>query len=428
MNSRSVFPSVKNVLVLASTFPRWRGDKDPPFVYELCQRLGPDFRILVLAPHAPGARLREELGGMDVCRFRYFLEAGEILAYGGEQAGGGILANLKRQPWCHGLVPLFFLAEVFSTARLLRRTRIDLIHAHWLIPQGLAAVLASRLVGSSVPILCTSHGADLFALRGPLWERLKRFVIDACSGLTVVSRAMRARLLQLGDQNTPVRVIPMGVDLEERFIPSPSSRREKSLLFVGRLVEKKGLEYLIRALPRILERHSEVTLTIVGSGPEKASAKKLCEELKIQPQVRFLGAIPNAEMPACYQAAQVVVFPSVVARDGDQEGFGLVMVEALGCECAVVATDLPAIRDIIVDGMTGLIVPEKDPEALADKILMLLENAELRSALGRDGRSFVWERYDWQNIGAQYRAFFEEMLTVGRRERETRQKHGVIVA
>jgi glycosyltransferase involved in cell wall biosynthesis len=428
MNSRSALTSVKNVLVLTSTFPRWRGDKDPPFVHELCQRLGPDFRIQVLAPHAPGARLREELDGIDVCRFRYFREAGEVLAYGSEQTGGGILANLKRQPWCYGLVPLFFFAEVLSVARLLRRARFNLIHAHWLIPQGLAAILASRLVGSFVPILCTSHGADLFALRGALWERLKRFVIAACSGLTVVSRTMRERLLQLGHQSTPVRVIPMGVDLEERFIPSPNPRREKSLLFVGRLVEKKGLEYLIRALPRILEKHSEVTLTIVGNGPEQTPAKKLCESLGILPQVSFLGAIPNAEMPARYQASQVVVFPSVVARDGDQEGFGLVMVEALGCECAVVATDLPAIRDIIVDGKTGLIVPEKDPEALADKILMLLENPGLRSALGRDGRSFVWERYDWRNIGAQYRTLFEEMMTVGGREDETRQSHGVIVA
>ena len=411
MNSRLPAPPVKNVLVLTSTFPRWRGDKDPPFVYELCRRLSNTFRIIVLAPHAPGAKTREALEGLDVCRFRYFWEAGEMLAYGSKQGGGGILANLKQQPWCYGLVPLFFLAELISVARLLRRVRIDLIHAHWLIPQGLAAVLASRLARASVPILCTSHGADLFALRGLLWEGLKRFVIASSSGLTVVSQTMHEKLLKMGKSTTPTRVIPMGVDLEERFSPCPKPRREQSLLFVGRLVEKKGLEYLIRAMPRILEKHPGVTLTIVGRGPEEAAVRNLCGTLGIMPQVRFFGALPNSEMNALYQASEVLVFPSVVAKDGDQEGFGLVMVEAMGCECAVVATDLPAIRDIIVDGKTGLIVPEKDPEVLADNILMLLENPGLRSSLGHDGRSFVWERYDWRNIAAQYQTFFEELMT-----------------
>lgn len=416
LNSRSDPSPVKKILVLTSTFPRWRGDKDPPFVYELCRRLSRTYRITILAPHAPAAKTREELEGLDVYRFRYFWEKGEILAYGSEPAGGGILANLKRHPWCYGLVPLFFLAELISIARLLRRERFHLIHAHWLIPQGLAAILASRLVCASVPILCTSHGADLFALRGPLWEILKRFVAGSVSGLTVVSQTMRERLLEMGDNTPPVRVIPMGVDLEERFSPSPKPRREKSLLFVGRMVEKKGLEYLIKALPRILAEDPEVTLTVVGSGPEEAAVRNLCETLGVTPQVRFLGALPNSEMAALYQSSEVLVFPSVVAKDGDQEGFGLVMVEAMGCECAVIATDLPAIRDIIVDGITGSMVPEKDPAALADKILMLLINPGLRSSLGRDGRNFVKDRYDWRSIAAQYGAFFEELMSGGCRD------------
>lgn len=416
MNFRSPASPAKKVLVLTSTFPRWPGDKDPPFVYELCRRLCKIFRVMVLAPHAPGAKTREALEGLDVFRFRYFWEAGERLAYGSRQGGGGILANLKQQPWCYGLVPLFFLAEVIAVVRLLRRERIDLIHAHWLIPQGLAAVLAARLARVSVPILCTSHGADLFALRGSLWEAIKRFIIGSSSGLTVVSQTMRDRLLTMAGDIAPIRVIPMGVDLEERFFPSLKPRKKQSLLFVGRLVEKKGLEYLIRALPPILKKHPEVTLTIVGSGPEEAAARSLCGALGVMRQVRFCGALPNTEVTALYQASEVLIFPSVVAKDGDQEGFGLVMVEAMGCECAVIATDLPAIRDIVVDGKTGLIVPAKNPAALADKILMLLENSELRTSLGRDGRSFVWERYDWQSIAALYQAFFEELMIPGGRD------------
>ena len=403
----------KSVLVLTSTFPRWEDDKDPPFVFELCGRLRCRFRIHILAPHAPGARVSEELNGMEVRRFRYFLEKGEILAYGSQRQGGGILANLKRQPWCYALVPLFLAAELVSLVRTLRRGNFDLIHAHWLVPQGLIAVLAARITQSSVPILCTSHGADLFALRGWLWERIKRFVVASSSGLTVVSLAMRERLLKMGDNLDTVRVIPMGVDLEGRFLPSRRRRSEKSLLFVGRLVEKKGLGYLIRAMPKVLERHPEANLTIAGSGPEESAARQLVAALRIERHVRFLGAIPNSEMPPLYQASEVVVFPSVVAKDGDQEGFGLVLVEAMGCECAVIGTDLPAIRDIIVDGKTGLIVPEKDPEALAEKIIYLFDNPAVRSSLGRDGRSFVVAMYDWRNIAIRYEAFYGQLMGGG---------------
>jgi glycosyltransferase involved in cell wall biosynthesis len=413
MNHYPPVSSAKRVLVLTSTFPRWKGDPDPPFVFELCRRLCPNFRILILAPHAPCAKVKEEFEGLEVHRFRYFFEKGEVLAYGSHQGGGGILANLKRQPWCYLLVPLFLGAQMMSLARLLRGRQFDLIHAHWLIPQGLVAVLAKGISRSAVPLLCTSHGADLFALRGSVWERFRQLVGASSSGLTVVSRTMRDRLLKMNDKNVKIRVIPMGVDLHEQFVPRPGKQRRKSLLFVGRLVEKKGLPYLIKAMPVVLEKHPETSLVIAGSGPEEAPMRRLVADLGLDEQVRFIGALHNREITALYQASELVVFPSIVAKDGDQEGFGLVLVEALGCECAVIATDLPAIRDIIVDGETGLIVPEKDPAALARKIIYLLDNPMFRSALAKDGRNFVLKRYDWRNISAQYEALITELAADG---------------
>ena len=416
MNRHPVFSSAKRVLIFTSTFPRWKNDKDPPFVFELSRRLSRNFHIRILAPHAPGARVNEELEGLEVHRFRYFLEKAEVLAYGGDQGGGGILANLKRRPWCYALVPFFLCAELVSLVRMLRGWRIDLVHAHWLIPQGLVAVLAVRMFRFAIPVICTSHGADLFALRGSVWERIKRFVVASSSGLTVVSRTMRERLLTTSDENDKIRVIPMGVDLERQFVPWPGKRREKSLLFVGRLVEKKGLRYLIKAMPMVLAKYPEARLVVAGNGPEEAPMRRLVASLGLEKHVRFVGALPNGEIPALYQASELVVFPSIIARDGDQEGFGLVLVEAMGCECAVIASDLPAIRDIIVDGKTGLTVPEKDPAVLAQKITHLFDNPAFLSSLAKDGRSFVLERYDWRNIAAQYAAYFEELMAVGVRE------------
>ena len=168
--------------------------------------------------------------------------------------------------------------------------------------------------------------------------------------------------------------------------PRHRPRRGKKLLFVGRLVEKKGLKYLIDAMPSILAAHPEATLTIIGEGPEKNSLLHKVSELRIDDQVTFKGAIENSSLPGYYQDADIVVFPSVVANDGDREGFGLVLVEALGCACAAVVTDLPAMRDIVEDGRNALVVRQKDARQIADAVIRLLDDPHHRQRLGEAGR------------------------------------------
>jgi glycosyltransferase involved in cell wall biosynthesis len=386
---------------MTSTFPRWREDQDPPFVYELSRRLANHLEVDVLAPHAHGAAVFEELDGIRVHRFRYWVEKWQKLAY-----GGGMLANLHRCPWCYLLIPPFLIAAWLRLIQLHRTNNYGLVHAHWLVPQGLMAALASLFLRpGSFRLLCTAHGADLFALRGRFWRWVQRCVAERADGITVVSHAMRDPLLSLGRFESKVRVIPMGVDLQERFVPPVGERRRGSILFVGRLVEKKGLRYLIEALPGILARHPQAHLTIAGTGPERARILQYLDELQLHSHVHLPGALPNRDLAALYQASEVVVFPSIVAEDGDQEGFGLVLVEAMGCECAVVATDLAAMGDIVSDGETGLVVRQKDPEHLADRINALLDQPEICRTLGRAGRNFVLARYDWETIAAQYRQF-----------------------
>jgi glycosyltransferase involved in cell wall biosynthesis len=103
------------------------------------------------------------------------------------------------------------------------------------------------------------------------------------------------------------------------------------------------------------------------------------------------------------------VFPSVVSKDGDREGFGLVLVEALGCECATVVTDLPAMRDIIIEGKTGLVVPQKSIQQLAEKVVCLLDDPKLGRSLGKEGRRYVENRYDWNYITIKYAALIESI-------------------
>jgi glycosyltransferase involved in cell wall biosynthesis len=135
----------------------------------------------------------------------------------------------------------------------------------------------------------------------------------------------------------------------------------------------------------------------------------MCSELGLEDSVRFLGAVKHDSLPKLYGESDVVVFPSVVSKDGDREGFGLVLVEALGCECATVVTDLPAMRDIIIDGKTGLVVPQKSIQQLAEKVVCLLDDPKLGRSLGKEGRRYVENRYDWNYITIKYAALIESI-------------------
>jgi glycosyltransferase involved in cell wall biosynthesis len=395
----------RNILVLTSTYPRWKGDVEPPFVYELCRRLSETFSVHVLAPHASGAAVDDQMGRVRITRYRYFFSRWENLAF-----HGGILANLKQNPLRYALVPFFILAQLVFLIRLLKRFNFDCIHAHWLIPQGLVAITACLFIKSTPPVIVTSHGGDLFGLKGYVFNRLKRFVALRSAAVTVVSHTMRKVLAQMRVPDCRIKVIPMGVDLRNCFVPALQRSASGVLLFVGRLVEKKGLKYLIEALPLVLDTHPNVTLKIVGDGQEKKSILERIMELGIGGHVEFIGAVTNETLTDIYNTSDVVVFPSVVAGDGDREGFGLVLVEALGCECATVVTDLPAMQDIIQNGISALVVPQKDANLLAEKINLLIDEESLRQTLGQQGRKYVLERFDWDIITTQYKDLIRSVI------------------
>jgi glycosyltransferase involved in cell wall biosynthesis len=400
MSNHESAASKTRLLILASTYPRWAGDPEPGFVHELARRLTADFEVRVVAPHARGASLSERLDGVEVIRFRYAPVGWETLVN-----EGGIIANLRRAPWKWLLVPPFLIAGVIATWRAIETHQPDVIHAHWLIPQGLAVAFLSLLRKQFPPVVVTSHGADLFALRGSIAAALKRFVIRRASQLTTVSAAMREELLTLGAEPTRVHVLPMGVDMRDRFTPDPSvSRAPEEILFVGRLVEKKGLRYLIEAMPAILAARPGVILRVAGFGPERAALEARAAELGIADRVVFLGAVAQVDLPGLYRRATVFVAPFVQASSGDQEGLGLVTIEAIACGCPVVCSDLPATRDVIG---TGGVRPA-DPKALAAAVLRVLETSEAEARRQAASlRERLMERFDWSAVARAYAALLK---------------------
>ncbi len=378
--------------MLTATFPRWSGDGEPAFVFDLCRELvAAGFRVTVLAPHAAGTQGRETIDGIEVRRFRYAPACWEKLAY-----EGGILANLRRSPWRHALLPVYLSAQYIALLRCLGEKPYDAIHAHWIVPQGVLMAAARPFARSRPQGIVFAHGSDVHALTGRFWSWLRRQVAARADRMIAVSAALRERLIAEGCPAGKIDVIPMGTDLSGTFVPDDSPRSPTELLFVGRLVPGKGLDTLLQALPEIRRRHPAVTLSVVGAGPERPRYEALARQLGVTDCVAFLGAIPHEALPSYYRRAALLVLPS------RQEGLGLVAVEALGCGCPVAASDLPALREVLLDGRAGALFRPDDPPDLAATVCRQLDDAMLRASLAALGRSLALERFDWRQIMRRY--------------------------
>ncbi len=353
-------------------------------MHELARRLTDRFDVVVLAPHAAGAATEEIRDGVRVLRYRYAPARLETLVN-----HGGILANLRRSPWKWLLLPPFLLFQGYALRLALRRFRPDVVHAHWLLPQGLVALYAAR----RVPVLVTSHGADLFGLNGRAFALIRKAVINRVAALSVVSRAMLRRVHAEVPQ-ARVHVLPMGVDCRQRFCPDHGAQVEDALLFVGRLVEKKGLHNLIEAMPAVLAARPSASLDVVGFGPERAKLERRVAELNLQERIRFLGALPQEQLPSYYRKASLFVAPFIEASGGDQEGLGLVVAEAMACGCPVVVGDVAGVRDLVGDD-TGVIVPAANHATLAAAVVDLLVDTARREQLATRGRAHVLRHFDW---------------------------------
>jgi glycosyltransferase involved in cell wall biosynthesis len=387
------------LLVMTSTYPRWANDPEPAFVHELCRRLVSRFDVTVLCPHASGSAIDEVLDGVQVHRYRYAPSGWETLVN-----DGGILGNLNRHSLKWLLVPGFMIGQWLALLRLRRRWRPDLVHAHWLLPQGIIAVSAR-----ATPLVVTSHGADLFALRGGLFRALRSWVVARTSAITVASEAMRERLRLECPHATPF-AMPMGVDLNGRFKDDQRVPRSPGvILAVGRLVEKKGLVYLIEAMPAVLEAHPGARLDVVGFGPERERLAERVRQLGLDQAVNFLGSVAQPDLPRHYQSAAVFVAPFVEAASGDQEGLGLVVAEAIGCLCPVIVGDVPAVHDFLGTA-SECIVPQRDADALAAAIIRVLEDPSEAQARAMERREAVRLKFSWDVVAENYAGLLSGIL------------------
>jgi glycosyltransferase involved in cell wall biosynthesis len=279
------------------------------------------------------------------------------------------------------------------------------------------AALVQRL--SAAPVVVTAHGADVFGLNGTLLKAIKRYTLKNANMVTVVSKALINALDEIMPLDTQSQVIPMGVDSK---IFSPEKRNDlirkkyaingHFLLYVGRLTEKKGVRYLIDAMPRLLQKAPDAKLLIIGTGELEEELKELVISLGLRAQIQFAGSVLNKDLPEYYATADIFIGPSITAKSGDTEGFGLTFVEAAMSGCLVIASDVGGIRDIIQDNETGFLVDPLNTHLLTEKIRYTLKHEDQLNQMREKSRSRCVRKYDWKVIAARYKELFKQIISL----------------
>jgi phosphatidylinositol alpha-1,6-mannosyltransferase len=374
------------VLLVTSSFPRWPGDASGTFVLNHARDLQAcGWTVDVLAPHAPGAKTREEMDAIHVERFRYLWPSAlETLCY-----GGGVLGNLRRNPLNLLKVPLLILGEWAAVLRRLATRRYDVVNSHWLVPQGLVTALAAPLF--RVPHVATIHGSDVLALTGRLATAANRFTLRRADAVTVNSAATRAAAEAIAPNLEHVHTIPMGVatdvDPDESAVARIRARYRRPkgplLVFAGRVVREKGVGDLLDAVARLVPMHADVSAMVVGGGAERDEFQRRAADLGIADRVAFVGPMPPERTLEYMAAADVLVGPSWT------EAFGLVFAEALSVGTPVVGTDVGGIAECIDHQRTGLLVPPRAPDAIAAAIDRFVTEPDFAARTAQAGQAMV---------------------------------------
>ena len=341
------------VLMVTSSFPRHEGDYFGQFILELAKSLKPNnIEPIILCPHSPGAMKREVMNGVKVYRFPYFYP----YSLQRVAAEGGMFQNVKRSPLAKLQLPLFLAMELIYTIWVARKEEIDLLHTHWIVPQGLIGAVCGRLL--HCPHMLSVHGTDVnIAAKSRVLGWVTRFVTRNCGKILTNSTYTRNVLLSVDPSaEGKVEVIPMGVDVEKFWNAQNDNHKQASnpphILYIGRLIDCKGLEYLIEAFAIVSRRVPGAQLIIGGEGPEEERLRQQVARLGLNESVQFVGLIASPDLSGYYHDATVFVLPSI-QTEGQTEGLGVVLPEAMVRGTPVIGSNVGGIPDISQDGWKG---------------------------------------------------------------------------
>lgn len=307
--------------------------------------------------------------------------------------------------------------DVSSIEEKLRDIKPTLIHAHFGVEGVYAVKLADKL---QIPVITTFHGFDAtttsssLVLSGkPAWinyalfknELTKKGALFIC-----VSEFIRKKVINMGFPEERTITHYIGIDVSG---PPPSKKEmpHKTILHVARLTEKKGTKYLIRAFAKVVEQSKQSKLIIIGDGPLKQDLLKLVNDLNLDKKVEFLGSQPNSVVMEWMSKSDIFCLPSVTALSGDSEGLGMVFLEAASAQLPTVATNHGGIPEAVVDGETGFLVEERNSLQLADKLLVLLNNRNVRLQMGKNARARITKKFNLSIQSKKLESLYKSVLS-----------------
>lgn len=380
-----------HICVIGSTFPLSNNDPQVPWLREslrrLCER---GHRVTVLAP-AYGGTPSHQVDDCRVIRFRYAPASLETLTH-----DSGAPNKIKTR-WQKLLVIPYLLSGCFSALLLASRERVDVIHAHWPFPHGV--ISGAMRLACGAPVILTCHGAELALGRKSGWIRqalgaiLRSHALLCCNSTHTRNeiRKVCGRHAMIFPYGTSIQITPR-TDKTSTAFHDPVR-----LLFCGRLIERKGIPYLLDALSHLRQKHT-LRLDITGEGNCKDAWISRTRELGLDDIVTFHGFVDNETLAHLYGECDIYVHPAIFDSRGDTEGLGVVLIEALANEKPVVASAVGGIVDVIRHEQSGLLVPEKDPLALVASIERLIADPALAKRLGQQGREHMLQVFDWDTI------------------------------
>lgn len=284
---------------------------------------------------------------------------------------------------------LTFNLKLAYFATIMKKNDVELIHAHFATMGNVVKKLSKIL---DLPYTLTAHAYDIYL--SPDSDEL-RYVMKNAESIVTISQYNKNYLQSKIGINNRIDVIRCGIDLD-RFNPQIKFNNNDriKMLTVGRLVEKKGIEYLIKAIPIVIKETKTCDLTIVGSGPLNVSLHKLVHDLKIEEYVQFKEDVPDPELIHYYTQSDMFILPCIIAENGDRDGIPVVIMEAMAMELPVISTRVSGIPELVEDGISGILVPTKDENVIADAIIKLYKNSQLSLEMGKKGRKIIEEKYN----------------------------------
>jgi glycosyltransferase involved in cell wall biosynthesis len=368
-------------------------------VLEFAQHLAQNHAVTVLAPYEKGSRIHERLGAVDVYRFPYTWPGTERLAY-----RGGMVNTFRSSTSAKVQLPLFLLGELLFGLYLVAAKRIDVLNAHWLFPQGFVAATIKKI--SRRKLVITTHGGDVEILKRPDVKRLLGWPLKSADAVTFVSR----RNLAMAEQHTTLpsdswSVMPMGIDL-----PASLQARERSttnVLFLGRLVEIKGVAYLIQAVAQANSEGLSCHLNILGDGPSRQQLTQLVADLHATGSITFCGFIGGRDKDRYLADCDIVVIPSITDDQGHEEGLPVTALEAMAYGKVLIATRTGSMPELLEDG-GGILIEQKDAPAICSAIKQIAASPDDAARIGEAARRKAKD-YDWTEIMRRFDLILEHM-------------------